>query len=157
MCGDFPCGGGGGGGAPPPPPPLPECFCQLKYHYVVGGFTHSYWYVQDSSGYQQRWSGEPTPLVYPWEHWVYYYLNEIRDYYEDGPANGTTWFDTGVTTDACTNADALVSSAESWPNYSILYNPLGPNSNSAAHRLAEEAGLAWEFAAPPGAIGWYYY
>lgn len=155
FCGDFPCEGGGGGGAPPPPPPLPECFCQLKYHNVIGGLTHSYWYVQDSTGIPHSWSGEPTPLVNIVRRSVVFYLNEMQDYPGNGPANGTTWYDTGLSSSNCNAADTLVLGAESWPNYGILYNPFGPNSNSAAHYIGNEAGLF--ISPPPGAIGWYYY
>src|SRR5487761_1038086 len=167
-------GGGGGGGCgvamfvgdgeycgpvlPPPPPPIPqpECFCQLKYHYAAAGYNHSYWYLQDSMGTQEWVSGEPELRHIPYTYFWVAYLNLVYDYPPDAPSNGTTWYDTGLSSDNCSAADGLVQAAAIWPNDTVGYNPLGPNSNSLAHWLAEQAGLGY-VTSPPRAIGWYYF
>ena len=163
-------GGGGGGGScnpdsvegnscpppeptPPPPPSPPACFCQLKYRPVndprVGplGATHAFWYIQDPVGSQRIVSGEN----------IHGYLNVLvsGNLYGDDSVTATTWFNSGLSSRYCLSAEAIEANAYSWPNR-IVYNPIGPNSNTAAHVLGTDSTLVgFFFRPPPGSTGWW--
>jgi hypothetical protein len=105
-------------------------------------------------------AAEPTnPSIFPFS-----YLNsDIRSGSEvwsgdDTPGNGILWLGTELSSDICFNAETMIAVAYTWPDYSILYDPLGvfgPNSNSFTHLLVVEGGLI--VPEPPGAVGWYFY
>lgn len=172
-------GGGGGGGCgggsmvignegetqtyvcepetPPPPAPQPQCFCQMKYRPVNGvpkflHATHSFWWVQNSTGQQILSAGPSQPNGGG-------YLNSFP---QSGPPfpgpdtpGATTAFHTDLSSSACFPAETMTGVAVGWPNNTVTYNAeIGPNSNSFAHFLATSAGFS--VSAPPGSYGWAY-
>lgn len=131
----------------------PECFAQLKYRQVADGpkgSSHTFWYVQDSSGVGYIISGGPTmkPSGY----------GKLNVWPRTNMANGDdrptdkTWWDSGLSSANCSFVDRLVQAAKSWPNNWIDYYPGGPNSNTAASHLGNVAGFSLPI--PPGAVGW---
>jgi RHS repeat-associated protein len=177
-----PGGGGGGGGVgcsdgqacgdpepspPPPPSPQPQCFCQVKYRYFyvdvlgkqLGPYTHSFWYLQTPGGTPWILAAEPTSRSIG----AAYLNSDIRQgpgiwVGDDTPGNGIVWFNTGVTTSSCSNTWVMINSADAWPNYTYLYDPLGkwgPNSNSFTHFLANAGGVV--VSPPPLSVGWNFF
>jgi len=159
--GGDPCGWG----SPLTPPFLPNtahplcggdmgqsgmCWAKLTYRDAVveglpSGITHSSWCVQDGSLLPPtRISAGPQPpcpgpgcasFLNVWEiPW--------------GGCDGATW----ATFYGCDKVDLLKQAARAWPNNTMQYVPWGPNSNTAARMLGEQAGLFTSM--PPGAIGW---
>jgi RHS repeat-associated protein len=128
------------------------CFAQLKYRATsYFGYTHAFWWVQDSNGTHWVIDGGPS------RHFGRGSLNswvnqgDAGHYGNDSP-KATTWFDSGVSDAICGPVDAMLLAAERWPNNTILYVSTGPNSNTFAHLI----GLAGGFdeSSPPGSIGW---
>jgi RHS repeat-associated protein len=158
--GPSPIGGGpGGGGSPDPKPPVlkrgqPQCGAQLKTRKVndptaqllsAGSATHSFWYVQDSLGNQNIVSGGPS------NGFLDVWTNSNINGGVDNVSAGTTW-NSGLSANNCSGVAALEFAADTWPQNTISYNPLGPNSNGVANFL----GTAGDFSplTPPGAFGW---
>ncbi len=150
-----PRGPGGGGGGEPRPPKLkrgqPQCAAQLKTRNVNDpvanffGATHSFWYVQDSLGNQYVVSGGPS------NDFLDVWTNSNINGGVDNASVGTSW-NSGLSAGNCNGVDNLLLSADTWPQNTITYNPLGPNSNTVANDL----GIAGDFypPVPPGAFGW---
>ena len=75
----------------------------------------------------------------------------------DNSSQSTVWSARSST--LCAAVSAMLAAAFSFPTNGIYYDPLwGPNSNSAAHYIADAGNLILVFnnglVAPPGAIGW---
>jgi RHS repeat-associated protein len=174
LC-DTSGGGGGGGGTDcnpdyvegsscppyeptlPPPPPTPECFCRLKYRLVddwrarLFHGTHSFWDIKDDIGQEYIVTGGPSNndgtgfLNVSWPTPSKAGLN----------ANGKLWYDTGTSAGNCLFAEGIEFFAYLYPNDTVTYNArTGPNSNSLARYLGNQAGLFPT--KPPGAFGWDY-
>jgi RHS repeat-associated protein len=134
----------------------PKCFAQLKFRPVDDwrakqiGATHSFWYVQGSSGTQYIISGGPWPENGSKQNldvWKNSNINAKPD-----NVSATTSWQSGLSADNCKGVDALIKTATNWPENTIPYNWRGPNSNSAARSL----GIAGGFnpPAPSGSVGW---
>ena len=133
--------------------PAPECFAQLKYREADLPYglkaSHSFWYVQDSTGKQYIISGGPSNPNGTG------YLNVwlSSDLYRGADrVNAETWWGTDLSAAICSAVDALVNAAKKWPNSFIPYHPVGPNSNSAAGSLGAAGGLVAPM--PPRGVGW---
>ena len=160
-------GGGDDGAGGTQQPKKPECFAQLKTRSVDDkrakffGATHSFWYVQDSTGSQYTISAGPVDDANKQQ-----YLNVWVTEGTDGQLpldkhTAKTTFDSGVSPDNCAGVDKLVQAAWDWPNFpngfddQIPYQPQGqkaPNSNSAANYLGQVGGFSPS--KPSGAYGW---
>ncbi len=136
----------------------PYCFAQLKYRPVddararVVGATHSFWWVQTSSGTQFILSGgQEGGYLRAWA------TKQKDGKFEsvDQPSNLTAYkTDSNSTAGLCDKVEKMVSAAEKFPTDKVRYSPvLGPNSNSMAHYLALSGDL-YPTTLPPGAIGW---
>ncbi len=158
--------GGTGGGEPQKKQSEKEkkksdCFAELKFneagHGTPSGVTHSFWYLQNSRGNQYIVTAGPTnPSGKGGNYgalnvWPIQVTNSTMN---SGPnkASDVTHWSTGSSPDNCDAVDKLLAAANAFPNNSIPYSPLGPNSNSAARTLGSVAGFSP--AAPPGAWGW---
>jgi RHS repeat-associated protein len=135
----------------------PKCFAQLKYRPVDDlraklwfGRTHSFWYVQGSSGTQYIVSGFPSGPNGTGS------LNVGRNPNTTGGVDnvsGTVWWNSGLSPENCKGVDALIAAAQGWPQNTIPYSgPGGPNSDTAAHSLGTSGGF--NPPAPPGTMGW---
>jgi RHS repeat-associated protein len=165
-------GGIGGGPTPPPPPPTPrprparppspepECFAQLKYRDVddprakAVGATHSFWWVQDSTGAHSIISGGPQQYEQGGRQYLALWVTP-GDYSQTSNDNKDQklWWSSGLSSTICDQVARMISAAKSFSNRSFTYDALfGPNSNSAAHYLAGVAGF--NPSSPPGAFGW---
>jgi RHS repeat-associated protein len=156
---DVPPGTPGGTGGPakplPKPPRLqrgqPQCFAQLKSRGVqdaraqLVSATHSFWYVQDSLGNQSVVSGGPSNGSL--DVWT----NDDISGQTDNTSATTSW-NSGVSSDNCNGADDLLTAADTWPQNTIPYSPLGPNSNSVANYMGQAGGF--NPSAPSGSVGW---
>jgi len=133
-----------------------KCFAQLKYRIVDDprakaiGATHSFWYVQGSSGQQYIISGGPWPPNGS---------NQSLDVWENENINSgvdnvsaTTWWDSGLSGDNCDGVDDMIDEAMGWPDNTIPYSWSGPNSNSVAHELGSTGGF--NPPSPPVSFGW---
>jgi RHS repeat-associated protein len=134
----------------------PKCFAQLKTRPVddwrakLVGATHSFWYVQGSSGTQYIISGGPWPINGHTDLDVW--VNQNLHSGVDNVSSTTSW-NSGLSSNNCSGVDNLINTANNWPQNTIPYNPQnGPNSNSAAHNLGTAGGFSPP--APPGSIGW---
>ncbi len=143
-----------------PPPPCPKCFAQLKYRAVNDPMarkihaTHSFWYVQDSTGEQYTVSGGPWPSGCQepnckLHEWATPYPNSSAD----ALSGAGTWWSIGPSSSVCPQVDALVDAADSFPNDTIVYHWYGPNSNTAAHYVGNAGGF--HPPPPPVSIGWW--
>ncbi len=153
-------GGGGGGGGDvgngTKKGKLKDCFADLKFRPVgppaPDGATHSFWYVQGSTGSPSIVSAGPsnpngTGQLNVW-------VNSGTQSSRFGPDNpsATTQWSTGSSPKNCDAVDKLLNAANNFPNGLTTYNFLGPNSNSAARELGSVAGFSPT--APPGSVGW---
>nr|WP_281292436.1 RHS repeat-associated core domain-containing protein [Terriglobus albidus] len=138
----------------------PKCFAQLKYRPVddwrakMIGATHSFWYVQGSSGQQYLISGGPWPQTganQMLNEWVTPVTPGGTGAGPDNLGAPTAW-DSGSSPNNCTGVDNLLNAANNWPQNTIPYSWHGPNSNSAAHSLGTAGGF--NPTAPPGSVGW---
>jgi RHS repeat-associated protein len=160
----FPDAGGGGGGEPEKKKKKPDCFAELKFNSnparygAPAGATHSFWYVQDRQGNQYIVSAGPTKTGAGGDYGalnVWGQNKPVNDSTKNSGANKAsdlTHWQTGPSPDDCDKVDKLLAAARAFPNNSIRYNPLGPNSNSAAALLGSVAGFS--ATAPPGGFGW---
>jgi RHS repeat-associated protein len=134
----------------------PKCFAQLKFRPVQGsrpkliGATHSFWYVQGSSGVQYIISAGLTGPNGTGNLNVWPPNSNINN--GDDNLSATTWWNSGLSSDNCSGVDALINAATNCPEDTIPYNWRGPNSNSAAHDLGTAGGF--NPTAPPGSVGW---
>lgn len=153
------CSGGGSPPPPPPPPPLPECFCQLKYRSLnspsrfINYDTHSFWYIQDQTGFQWILSSGPSNP----NGTGFLNSSASQNVFSGGADNvfAATWYDSGLSSDNCSGAEGMLDFTLSWPNNTYVYSPIfGPNSNSFAHYLGEIGGF--DPPEPPGAWGWFF-
>ena len=145
---------------PPPKPPVlrrgaPECFAQLKTRGVndakaqMFGATHSFWYLQDSLGNQQIVSGGPTGPN--GDGFLNVWPNPDINNAVDNVSATTSW-NSGLSSGNCNGTEDLLTAADTWPQDTIPYSPLGPNSNSVANYLGQAGGFS---PSPPwGSYGW---
>jgi uncharacterized protein RhaS with RHS repeats len=135
----------------------PKCFAQLKYRPVddwrakLRHATHSFWYVQDSSGSQYTISAGPTNPNGSGFLNVWVTDGTTGQLPGDKHTAKTAW-DSGLSADNCDKVDKLVQAAWDFSNDEITYKWNGPNSNSAAKYLGNAAGFSP--ASPPGSVGW---
>lgn len=142
----------------PPAAPEPECFAQLKYRGVddwragLVGATHSFWWVQDSTGQQYILSGGPQTYAASTTQFLEIWAVPGNVNGKDNVGQKTAW-ESGLASSLCDQIDRMVGAAKRFPRHSIFCDPIfGPNSNSAAAYLAHVATF-WP-TAPPGALGW---
>jgi RHS repeat-associated protein len=136
----------------------PDCFAQLKYRQVDDetaeqfGGTHSFWYVQDSSGAQFIISAGPIKNVGRLGMWVR--GGNVADPQYVDNVSATVWWDSGLSPDNCAGVDAMVAAARKFPQGIVPYvPPTGPNSNSASRELGGIGGFIPPM--PPGGAGWH--
>jgi RHS repeat-associated protein len=120
------------------------CAINLWYHtaFYVSPYVHTFW--------QSIKDGEPR---YDSGTWAFPFLNHTTHKEDDNdmPPNQIAW-GTGFSTDVCDKVDLLRQVADSWPNDTIFYDLMGPNSNKVASWINTEAALG---ANPPtNALGW---
>jgi len=129
----------------PQPTPAVSCFAQLKYRSAhVLSYTHSFWYIQDSSGTQKIIDGGPSisGCKAGYGYLVDWVNPAASPHYLDDNVNQGTWFDTDVSSNSCALVDQLELYAYSWPDNSTIYIPTGPNSNRFAHDCADAVGYS---------------
>jgi len=135
----------------------PQCFAQLKYRPVDDwrvhwtGATHSFWYVQGSSGVQYIVSAGPSNTpgnylnIWPPSTDLHSGVDNV---------SAATDFDSGLSADNCAGVDKLLTAARGFGQYDNYYSAFwGPNSNSAANYLGSAGGFSPP--APLGGVGWY--
>ena len=126
----------------------PECFAQLKNRDVddpkaeLFNAQHSFWWIQDSTGANYIISAGPQPVP-----------GSTTQQYLDvwpipGQSNGKdnisahTQWSSGLSIFNCDLVDRMLAAARAFPKDRIYYDAaFGPNSNSAAHYLANAAGF----------------
>jgi len=177
-CNDGGGGGGGGfcgigfhfdavmgdcepnGGPPPSDPktPQPECFAQLKNRPVndpkakLVNAQHSFWWVQDSTGANYIISGGPQAVKGSPDQYLDVWAVPGQSNGQDNASQHTQW-SSGLSSTICDLVAKMLAAALGFPKDKIYYDPvLGPNSNSAAHYLAEAAGF--NPAVPSNFYGW---
>jgi len=177
-CNDGGGGGGGGfcgigfhfdavmgdcepnGGPPPSDPktPQPECFAQLKNRPVndpkakLVNAQHSFWWVQDSTGANYIISGGPQAVKGSTDQYLDVWAVPGQSNGQDNASQHTQW-SSGLSSTICDLVAKMLAAALGFPKDKIYYDPvLGPNSNSAAHYLAEAAGF--NPAVPSNFYGW---
>jgi RHS repeat-associated protein len=134
----------------------PQCFAQLKTRPVddptaqTFGGTHSFWYIQTSTGQQYILSGGPTGAGSGYLN-VYTSTNVTSGV--DNTSATTSW-SSGLSSTICNQVDAMLSAAQNFPNNTIQYNPVTSNSNTAAHYLGTQGNFYPP--PPPGSAGWNY-
>jgi hypothetical protein len=134
-------------------PPLPQCFAQLKYRNVndwrarLADATHSFWWVQDSTGTQWIISGGPDK-----SNDLNVWVTQGNDNHSGDNSSQATAWSSGLSTANCAGVSAMLAAANSFPNGKIRYSAFGPNSNSAAHYIGTKGGF--NPSPPPGAVGW---
>jgi hypothetical protein len=143
--------------------PVPNCYCALYSRPIAGlGFVipvnHTFWYTTDA--YHFQWitdgfpSGDCSSLT------GCYYLNGFETYGivgqgGDSLASGSWYWDTGKpNVSACKMSFGLQAFVQSWPNYTTVYQILGPNSNSFSSRGAAYAGIPVPVVPQSFAPGW---
>lgn len=143
-----------GTGPAPYEPPLqvPACFAQLKDRPVndpkasLCNAYHSFWWIQDSTGAQDIISAGPLNGFL--DVWVVPGANNGADNSGD-----TTVWNSGLLSSVCDQVSALEAAANSFPKDKIRYSAWpGPNSNSAAHYLANAGDFY--FSVPFNLYGW---
>jgi RHS repeat-associated protein len=182
LCGDNGDGstsGGGGGGAgcygtylapnpdpscyapvPPPAPPVssapppPDCSVELEYRPAgitgVLGRTHASLVIEDSFGYTFTMQGEPQN--YPLPPWGNLVVSNTQ-----GNIGDTQWGNTLTSAkdpQLCDQVSQIEKAELYYSNNPVLYDPLGPNSNTLVHWLLESGYIDQNFTAPPGSTGW---
>ena len=138
----------------------PKCFAQLKYrpvddwHAKMIGATHSFWYVQGSSGQQYLVSGGPWPQTGPNQMLNVWPTPVSPGGASSGPDSlgASNAWESGLSPDNCAGVDNLLNAANRWPQNTIPYDWSGPNSNSAAHNLGTAGGF--NPTVPSGSVGW---
>jgi RHS repeat-associated protein len=136
----------------------PKCFAQLKYRHVQDlraelafGRTHSFLYVQGSTGIQYILSGGPVPPSGPNEKLNVGANPDIHGGVDN--VSATVSWDSGLSPENCKGVDAMIAAAQGWPNNTIPYNAAGgPNSDTATHSLGTSGGF--NPPAPPRTTGW---
>ena len=145
---------------PPPKPPVlqrgqPQCFAQLKTRGVndptaqIFGGTHSFWYVQDTIGNQQIVSGGPAGQN--GNRFLDVWTNPDVNSAVDNVSATTSW-NSGLSSGNCNGTEDLLTAADTWPQDTIPYLSLGPNSNSVANYLGQAGGFSPS--PPSGSFGW---
>ena len=141
-----------------------DCFADLKFNSNPArygapvGATHSFWFVQNNQGNQYIVSAGPTRSGAGGDYGALNIWGQdkpVNDSTKNSGANKAsdlTHWSSGSSPANCDAVDKLLAAALAFPNNSIPYNPLGPNSNSAAALLGRVAGFG--ATAPPGAFGW---
>jgi RHS repeat-associated protein len=132
-------------------PNSPQCFAQVKYRPAVPSnpkstMTHTFWYVQASSGAQFVVTGGPNGPVPHLNVWP------IPTGPGDPQLKWPTSWNSGMSPVFCDPVEKLLSMANTWPQSRIQYNYQGPNSNTVTHLLGNIAGF--NPSAPPGSMGW---
>ena len=135
--------------------PKPECFAQLKYRDVTmgetnipSGGTHSFWYVQDSSGRQWTISAGPAGDFLNGGAYSPMWQNPI-----DTVHDSINFWSTGLSSAVCAGVERMIEAAKQWNNGEVEYvSTGGPNSNSFTHYIGIAGGLIAP--RPPGSIGW---
>jgi hypothetical protein len=113
--------------------------------------THSFWDVKDDTGQELIISGGPNIL----QGTEYLNVGWSSPANAGANASGKIWYDTGTSAAECAYAEGVEFFAYLFPNNTVKYNPTnGPNSNSLARYLGNQAGLYPT--KPPGAFGWDY-
>src|SRR5439155_8710848 len=124
------------------PKPRPPCFAQLKYRYAMAGCNHSFWWIQTSDQHQYTISGGPTGSLGRGTLNVFVSEGSTNNKFPKDNSGDSTAFDTGLSPEVCGKVDKLKAAADSFPNGKIDYKrPPGPNSNSVAHYLGQQAGF----------------
>lgn len=112
----------------------------------VVGAVHTFWWLQASDGTQYIISGGPSnsqgtdPGAGQTRHLDIWATKENANTGPDTPDATTAW-DSGLSAAICNSAAQMLAAAKAFPNGSILYANLGPNSNTAAHLIATAGGL----------------
>ena len=136
----------------------PECFAQLKDRPVDDwrarriGATHSFWWVQDSTGSQFIVSAGPQEYAPSTKKYLEAWIVPGSVNGQDNKGQTTRW-DSGLSAINCAKVAHLLGAAAGFPRETVLYDPIsGPNSNSAARYF----GYSGVFDVSPGggAIGW---
>lgn len=121
------------------------CFAQLKSRPVNDPNAskvralHTFWWVQGSTG-QRIISGGPLPPSGSNQHltvWVNPNLYQGPD-----TPNAHLVFNSGLSSGACGQVDSMINAGQSFPNGSLMYDPVwGPNSNTAARYFGNVGGF----------------
>jgi RHS repeat-associated protein len=145
---------------PTPPPPTPTCSAEMFYRPVKHTLrlaNHAFWYVQDEIDEDFVIDGGPPEGFSilgiltgraPLNDWIT--PGPISSRFEaDDISRATPW--RAYAQNACYGVEQIEDNAYAWPQNTIRYNILGPNSNSFAHWV----GLsAFNPPAPPRTVGW---
>jgi hypothetical protein len=148
----------------PPPDPHPSCSVAVYYRPIayVGyplNVNHAWWFTTDA--YYDPWVLD----AFPSNSCISGncgYLNAYETYGVAGQgadnfASGTFYWSypaTGKNVSACKMSFNLQRYTQAWPENSLLYHILGPNSNTFASRAGYAAGIP--VPAPPAGVapGW---